>query len=293
QENVDIAVVEVGMGGRLDSTNVITPIVSVITNISYDHKDLLGDTLPQIASEKAGIIKRGIPVVVSERQSEVELVFVRKAASEEAAIFFASDEYSVRVRAVSGNIDISRCGDLVMSDVSFPLHGSYQQHNVAAVMKTIDVLHAHFSMKSGSVKKGLEDVILNTGLKGRWQQLYTNPTVVCDTGHNEGGIREIVRQISQQSFDRLHIVLGMVKDKDLTEVLSLLPANADYYFCQAPIPRAIDAGKLQELAANFGLHGDVVRDVNDAKRSAMSKAGRNDFIFIGGSTYVVAELDEL
>ncbi len=293
QENIDVAVVEVGMGGRLDSTNVITPIVSVITNISYDHKDLLGDTLPQIAGEKAGIIKNRIPVVVSERQPEVESVFEEKAAREQAQIFFASDEYSVQTRAASGNIDISRHGDVVLRDVAFPLHGSYQQHNVPAVMKTIDVLHAHFDIDTGHVRRGLEEVIVNTGLKGRWQQLYTKPTVVCDTGHNEGGIREIVRQISRQSFDRLHIVLGMVKDKDLTEVLALLPADADYYFCQAPIPRAIDAGKLQELAANFGLRGEVVRDVNDAKRSAMSKAGPNDFIFIGGSTYVVAELDEL
>ncbi len=293
QENIDVAVVEVGMGGRLDSTNVITPIVSVITNISYDHKDLLGDTLPQIATEKAGIIKNQVPVVVSERQREVEFVFEEKAAREEAQIFFASDEYSVETRAASGNIDISRGADVILRDVAFPLHGSYQKYNVPAVMKAIDVLRAHFAIDTGHVRQGLEQVIANTGLKGRWQQLYTRPTVVCDTGHNEGGIREIVRQISRQSFDRLHIVLGMVKDKDLTEVLALLPADADYYFCQAPIPRAIDAEKLQELAANFGLRGEVVRDVNEAKRTAMSKASPNDFIFIGGSTYVVAELDEL
>lgn len=293
QEKVDVAVVEVGMGGRLDSTNVITPLVSVITNISYDHKELLGDTLPEIASEKAGIIKRGIPVVVSERQEEVQDVFLKKAASEQAEICFASDEYSVSFQRASKAIDILRSGQIMLRDVRLPLQGSYQQHNVPAVMKTIDVLRRHFSIPEGAVRQGLNDVIRNTALKGRWQQLYTSPTVICDTGHNEGGIRQIVGQISEYTFDQLYIVLGMVKDKDLREVLSLLPKRANYYFCQASIPRAIDAAKLQEQAAEFGLCGEVIRDVNEAKRTAMSKAEKNDFIFIGGSTYVVAELDEL
>ena len=293
KQNVDVAVVEVGLGGRLDSTNVITPLVSVITNISYDHKDLLGDTLPQIASEKAGIIKHRVPVVVSERQEEVADVFTTEAERQASNIYFASDDYCVTLHDETRSLDISTPEKTVLKDVHFPLHGYYQRRNIPAVMRTIEILRTHFDVTVDHVKLGLESVIRNTGLKGRWQILYTNPTVVCDTGHNEAGMREILDQISQQRFRRLWMVFGMVKDKDPRQILSLLPTEAFYYFCQARIPRAMEAAELREQAAQYGLDGEVIRDVNGAKRRAMSAASKEDFIFIGGSTYVVAELDEL
>lgn len=292
RQNVDVAVIEVGLGGRLDSTNVITPLVSVITNISWDHKDLLGDTLLLIAKEKAGIIKRRVPVVISERQAEVADVFLRKAAEEDAAIFFASDQYRV-VFGEAGLTVVKSSHGPVLSDIRLPLRGNYQMHNLPGVFKTVDLLSPYFSISQETMKKGLEGTIENTGLKGRWQTLQNNPTVVCDTAHNEAGIREVLLQISNQEFNRLFFVLGIVKDKDITQILSMLPRNAAYYFCQPKIPRALDAVMLQEKASSFGLLGEVIRDVNEAKRKAVSMAGEDDFIFIGGSTYVVAELDEL
>lgn len=293
RERVDIAIVEVGLGGRLDSTNVITPVVSVITNISWDHKDILGQTLVEIAGEKAGIIKRGIPVVISQRQQEVAGVFTRKAERENAEIFFASDEYEV----FSEQADLlgvrDHSGKLVIGNLNLPLKGGYQKYNVAGVLKTIEVLRRYFVIGAAALKEGLEKVVSNTGLKGRWQILGNSPTVVCDTAHNEAGIREVVQQILRQQFNRLFIVLGMVKDKDVKQVLALLPVHALYYFCEAKIPRAMDALKLKQAALAFGLHGEVVRDVNEARKKAMADAGTDDFIFVGGSTYVVAELEDL
>lgn len=291
-ERVDVAVIEVGLGGRLDSTNVITPILSVITNISFDHKDLLGDTLPEIANEKAGIIKRNIPVVVSERQPETDDIFIMKAHAEDAEIYFASDEYSAAVH-LPGRLNIFQAGRKIYDDIPFPLLGEYQQRNVPGVIKALEVLDRTFSVTPAQIRDGLKDVVKNTGLKGRWQILSSNPTVVCDTAHNEGGIREVVRQLSHQRFERLFMIIGVVKDKDVSVILKLLPKEAFYYFCQAKIPRAMDAGKLKQLAAETGLRGDVVADVNEAKLNAISRAGKSDFIFIGGSTYVVAELDGL
>lgn len=292
RQHVDVAVIEVGLGGRLDSTNVITPLVSVITNISWDHKDLLGDTLSLIAREKAGIIKKSIPVVISERQAEVADVFLRKAAEEGAELFFASDYYKV-FRGDTGFTVINPSHQPVVSDVRLPLQGNYQMHNLPGVLKTIDVLKPYFPISKQTMKDGLEGTVVNTGLKGRWQMLRTNPTVVCDTAHNEAGIREVLLQISEQEFDRLFFVIGIVQDKDVAQILGMLPGNAAYFFCQPKIPRALDAVALQEKASSFGLRGEVIRDVNAAKRKALSVAREHDFVFIGGSTYVVAELDEL
>lgn len=293
RESVDVAVIEVGLGGRLDSTNVISPLISVITNISWDHQDLLGNTLPEIAAEKAGIIKPGVPVVISERQAEVEEVFIRKAADQRSPIFFASDEYVVRVHEDDETLDIVRGNVTMQERVDLPLRGYYQQRNVAGVMKTLDILQVHFPMSPQEIRTGLERVIANTRLKGRWQKLSSSPTVICDTGHNYGGVHEVMRQIRSQKFRRLFIVWGMVKDKDVRKILSLLPQDAKYYFCQSRIPRAMEAARLQEQAAEFGLKGEVVPDVNEAKRAALSHASPDDLIFIGGSTYVVAEIDEL
>ncbi len=293
EEKVDAAIIETGLGGRLDSTNIITPIVSVITNISWDHKDLLGNTLHEIAFEKAGIIKRRVPVVISERQEEVQDVFLKKARDEEAPVFFASDEYLTALKPERETMDVFRENRVVIRDVKFPLKGYYQNRNIPGVMKTVEVLRNAFSITDGQLKKGLEDVILNTSLKGRWQVLNNSPIVVCDTGHNYSGITEVFRQIRSSRFNRLFVVWGMVKDKDAKQILNVLPKDAYYYFCQANIPRAMDAQLLQREAANFGLSGEVIRDVNQAKRTALSQASPDDFIFIGGSTYVVAEIDEL
>lgn len=293
RQSVDVAVVEVGLGGRLDSTNVITPVVSIITNISWDHKELLGNTLPEIASEKAGIIKAGIPVVVSERQAEVEHVFIDKARKEGSEIAFASDEYDVSVRPEAGAIDVRRAGEMILKGISFPLQGFYQRMNVAGVIKTVEVLQRHFNISTWHLERGLADVVVNTGLKGRWQKLGNSPTVVCDTAHNASGVSEVLGQISRQEFNRLFMIWGMVRDKDVSQILSLLPKHAIYYFCQANIPRAMDAKTLKAEAAKFGLSGEAISDVNEAKEKALMMAAADDFIFIGGSTYVVAEIDEL
>lgn len=293
RQSVDAAVVEVGLGGRLDSTNVITPLVSVITNISWDHKELLGDTLPEIAGEKAGIIKHGVPVVISERQPEVEDVFIRTARDKSAPISFASDEYTIHARTGDAGIDIAKGNTRMLEAVDLPLRGLYQRHNLPGVMKTIEVLQSHYSIGLPHIRKGLEEVISNTQLKGRWQKIGNTPTVVCDTGHNYSGVQEVLNQIRAEKFDRLFIVWGMVKDKEVKEILGLLPKEAIYYFCQAQIPRAMDARRLQEEAAAFGLKGEAIPDVNEAKRTALAHAAPGDFVFIGGSTYVVAEIDEL
>lgn len=292
QQQVDVAVVEVGLGGRLDSTNVITPLVSVITNIGWDHKDLLGDTLPKIAAEKAGIIKRNIPVVVSERQPDVESVFTTQAQEKEATLFFASDDYHVAA-APDATLHVVRHGSTVFEALRLPLTGIYQQKNLPGVLKTIDLLREHFSITPQQLRAGLENVIVNTGFKGRWQKLRDKPLMICDTGHNIDGIREIVRQLDSITFRQLHIVFGVVKDKDVTDVLAMLPKRATYYFCQAQIPRAMEATMLAEKARHAGLRGEVIPDVNEAKRKALKNASQDDLIFIGGSTFVVAEIEEL
>lgn len=295
-QKIDIAVIEVGLGGRLDSTNVITPEVSVITNIGWDHKDILGDTLEKIASEKAGIIKPGIPVVVSERQNTVEHVFMEKALQLQAPLIFASDEYAVVQREDHGTmvLDVFQGTNPVINDLYLPLQGFYQRKNIAGVLKAVDILRTrHWKIDSRQVTHGLQQVIHQTGLKGRWQKLGERPLMICDTGHNAEGIAEVVSQIRHQTYRSLHIVLGMVKDKDIQEVLGLLPKEAIYYFCQAKIPRALEAQLLKDKAEAAGLHGKVVPDVNEAIRVARAAADAKDMIFIGGSTFVVAEIEGL
>lgn len=292
QEKVDVAVIEVGLGGRLDSTNIITPVVSVVTNISYDHQDILGDTLEKIAFEKAGIIKRGIPVVISERQVEVENVFIEKASEVGSEIHFAQDSYSVEE---SGNrLNVHQDKEQFINQLSLPLKGIYQFNNLAGVLKTINVLTENgFQISFEKLIHGLEKTVDQTGLKGRWQELSEKPLMICDTGHNTAGVREVVKQIHLQEFDKLFIVWGMVKDKEADEILCLLPKKAYYYFCQANIPRAMDAYILKENADRFDLKGEVIVDVNKAIEKASQLASPNDFIFIGGSTFVVAEINTL
>jgi dihydrofolate synthase/folylpolyglutamate synthase len=289
---VDVAVIEVGLGGRLDSTNVIIPEVSVITNIGFDHKDLLGDTLEKIAYEKAGIIKENVPVVISQRQPEVEHVFTIKAEESNAALYFADDEY--HVKSSGQGLEITRNNLRYISGLQLPLKGNYQTKNLPGVLLACDLLKAKgLKISKENLVDGLEQTVAQTGLKGRWQQLNINPLIICDTGHNVDGIKQIVDQLKQLSFDTLHIVFGMVKDKDQMEVLKLLPTEASYYFCQAKIPRALDATVLSQMAHECGLHGQVIGDVNEAIHAARRAAKADDLIFIGGSTFVVAEIDEL
>lgn len=295
-QKVDVAVIEVGLGGRLDSTNVITPDLSVITNIGWDHKDLLGDSLEKIAGEKAGIIKPGIPVVVSERQSEVAHVFEGKARQERSKLYFASDELTVTSWEKHNrfNFDVFRGTEEVLRAIPLPLQGLYQQKNLAGVIKSISVLRdLGYNISDIQLKHGLEHVTLQTKLKGRWQKLSVAPLMICDTAHNIDGVREVVKQINMQKVARKHIVWGMVKDKDVSDILALLPQEAEYYFCQASIPRAMEAELLAEKAIAVGLHGVVCRDVNSAIRTALFNASENDLVFIGGSTFVVAEIEGL
>ena len=294
KENIDVAVIEVGLGGRLDSTNVITPEVSLITNIGWDHKDLLGDTLNKIASEKAGIIKSGIPVVISERQDEIDDVFLAKAKELSSAIYFASDQFDVST--INDKHQIFKDGAVVIRDVKFPLKGRYQSHNMRGVVNVIEVLRKKrkgLKITDAAVKRGLQNVLRNTHLKGRWQVLQKRPLMICDTGHNIDGIRYVTQQLKTIPHKKLHFVYGTVKDKSIDDILQILPREATYYFCQAKLPRALDASELAKKANEFGLQGHVIPDVNEAKNSALKNASENDLIFIGGSTFVVAELTEL
>ena len=272
KEKVDIAIIEVGMGGRLDSTNIIMPLLSVITNIGFDHTQFLGNTLRLIAAEKAGIIKQNIPVVIGEYISETQKVFQDKANSIDAPIYFASD--------------------LISENYESPLIGDYQIHNKKTVLQSIRVLQQQkeFVISEENIKAGFRKVIKNTGLHGRWQQLHQNPTVICDTAHNRHGLEIVLSQIQKQMFDRLHFVLGVVNDKDLGDILPLFPKDAVYYFCKPDIPRGLDAEVLQQEAAKFGLMGDRYNSVPEAYQTALQSALHTDFIYVGGSTFVVAEV---
>jgi dihydrofolate synthase/folylpolyglutamate synthase len=292
KEQTDIAVIETGLGGRLDSTNVIHPILSIITNISWDHMDLLGDTLPKIAYEKAGIIKEGVPVVVSERQDEVAHVFTDKAKETRSKITFASEIYMLN-KTSRGQYDLIRHNRPSIS-IETDLIGGYQAKNIPGVLCAVDELRlCGLTISDEHIYQGLKNTITLTGLKGRWQTIETNPLIICDTGHNEAGIKEILTQINETVFNQLHWVLGMVGDKDVSKVLTLLPKEAKYYFCEASIPRAMPSSVLMEKALRFGLVGKDCKNVNDAIRQARNESGSNDLIFIGGSTYIVAEIENL
>lgn len=295
-EKIDVAVIEVGLGGRLDSTNVITPELCIITNIGWDHKDLLGDTLEKIAGEKAGIIKANIPVVVSERQREVDHVFDQRGEQLQAPVHFAADQFRAFQHETHGQVvlDVYQREEQLFKDLKLPLQGFYQRKNVPGVLMAVNLLRIKgWEISDSTLKEGLEMVVAQTGLKGRWQILGRNPLKVCDTGHNVDGVKEVVNQMKAQSFKKLHIVFGVVKDKDIKDVLRLLPLEASYYFCQAKIPRALDACLLAEDAKKFGLVGFIIPDVNEAIHQADRNASRDDMIFIGGSTFVVAEIENL
>jgi dihydrofolate synthase/folylpolyglutamate synthase len=272
QEKVDIAVIEVGMGGRLDATNIIKPLVSVITNIGLDHTQFLGNTLEAIAFEKAGIIKPKIPVVIGEYTPETKPVFLTKASGNESDIYFASE--------------------LIFKTYPSDLLGDYQIHNKKTVLQTIAILNANsiFKITDSNIKEGLLKVKVNTGLEGRWQQLGEFPKIICDTAHNKNGLEIVMKQIQKEKFDNLHIVLGVVNDKDLNEILPLFPKNAIYYFCKPNIPRGLGQNILKQKAFEFRLVGEVYNSVSESYSKALQNAKTSDFIYIGGSTFVVAEI---
>lgn len=272
EQKTTINIIEVGMGGRLDATNIIQPILSIITNIGFDHTQFLGNTLEAIAGEKAGIIKNSIPVVIGEYSKETMNVFRAKANSTNSEIYFASD----------------------LIDDTYPstLLGDYQAKNKKTVLQAITLLNkqSQFTITEKNAKEGFLKVIKNTGLQGRWQKLYENPLVICDTAHNADGLKIVLNQIGNQEFDKLHIVIGVVNDKDLDELLPLFPKNAVYYFCKPNIQRGLDATVLCTFAKKMGLFGEVYNSVSQAYSCARNKAKRNDFVFVGGSTFVVAEI---
>ncbi|UYZ64113.1 bifunctional folylpolyglutamate synthase/dihydrofolate synthase [Hymenobacter weizhouensis] len=299
-EQVDVAVVEVGLGGRLDSTNIIRPLVSLITNISYDHQALLGDTLPQIASEKAGIIKPGVPAIISQTQLEVQAVFEQKAAQEQAPLLLADQHYRVTLLRepapdeATQLLRVDHDGRLYLDELELGLVGDYQRLNLPGVLATLDELRRQgFELPEAAVREGLREVGRLTGFRGRWTVLGRRPLVVCDTGHNEAGIRFITGQLARLPYRRLHFVLGVVNDKDMSKMLALLPKEATYYFCQANIPRALPAGELASQAAAVGLVGQEWGPVPAAVAAARAAAAPEDVVFIGGSTFVVAEVEGL
>lgn len=274
EEKVDVAVVEVGLGGRLDCTNIIRPDLCIITNISLDHVQFLGDTLEKIAGEKAGIIKPGIPVVIGETTPETRPVFQKKAEEVGAPIHFAEEEVKE-----------------VHPDWEYELKGLYQEKNRRTLWAALPLLQeGGYQISESDIQAGFAHVVELTGLMGRWQKLQEHPTLVCDTGHNVGGIQYIAEQLRRQVFRRLHIVIGMVNDKDVRGVLALLPREATYYFTQASVKRALPAGQLASLAAEAGLQGTCYPDVPSAVRAAQKESLPEDFIFVGGSSFIVADL---
>lgn len=285
---VDYAVVEVGLGGRLDSTNIILPVLSVITNISFDHTQFLGDTLAKIASEKAGIIKPGVPVVIGEAEGEVREVFAQKAADMQAPIVFAEDEQQI--------LSHERVGDRLMMKTAEngilegELTGDCQVKNANTALHAIHVLQSGgIDIPQNAIESTFAHVCELSGLMGRWMKVGENPRVVCDTGHNVGGVQYIVRQLAREKYSNLHIVLGFVKDKDITHILEMFPRYATYYFTNAAIPRALPAKELKALAVARGLDGNDYPTVQEAFSAACESAKADDMIFIGGSTFVVAD----
>ena len=268
EEKVDIAIIETGLGGRLDSTNILSPELCIITNIGYDHTTLLGNTLPEIAQEKAGIIKANTPVIIGRKQEEIACLFEEKARIKNAAIHYPYP-----------------------CSFSTDLKGNYQQENIATCVCAIQELQKmNWNISEQHIQKGLLNTITNTGLLGRWQILNKHPLTICDTAHNEDGIRNVLQQLQETNYKQLHIVLGMVNDKNIEKILYLLPKQAIYYFCQAGIPRSLNKGELRLAASKHDLHGDYYSSVIEAFKAANRVANKDDVIFIGGSTFVVAEV---
>lgn len=294
-EKVDIAILETGMGGRLDSTNICNPLVTAITNIGLDHMQFLGNTIEKIGMEKAGIFKKNTPIVIGKKQKETSLLFVEKAKSLNADISFAEDNVYIKsVVTPKKNFktfDIWHKDELFIENATSPLIADYQTENITTVMQIVFNLKIKdIKIEKQAINDGLANVIKNTSLMGRWQKIGENPLIICDTGHNTDGINAVVNQIKQTNFKNLHVIFGMVNDKDPESILYLLPKNAHYYFCKPDIPRGMPEDKLQKHAFKAGLNGEAYPSVRIAMKSAINNAGINDLVFIGGSTFVVAEI---
>jgi len=294
QQKVDVAIIETGLGGRLDSTNIITPLLSIITNISFDHKDILGDTLAKIAFEKAGIIKPGIPVVIGESIPETKAVFENKAQETGSEIIFAENKNEI----ISNNYDLSHLDIEVLNkekkeknNYRLDLNGLYQTKNILTVLSAVEVLKNYFHLKEEKIKSAFSNVKKLTGLHGRWEVIHQKPTIVLDVAHNEDGIKQLINQINKSKFQKLHIVFGMVKDKDLEKVLEQFPQNANYYFTKAQNPRALPEDELLQRAQQFNLKGASSSTVNTALKSAMGNSSEDDLIIVCGSVFVVGEVD--
>jgi len=307
REKVDIAIIEVGLGGRLDSTNIITPLLSVITNIGWDHMNILGDTLQLIAAEKAGIIKPNVTVIIGEYQPELADIFIAKAKEENSAMNFASEMIVIERREPSVKSQDERTNEYLEVTVTYPLEhpgsrrktldlkldltGSYQLKNAKTILSAVEDLRRQgFMITDEHIQTALSQVKLLTGLHGRWEVLSKNPLTICDTGHNPEGIKEVLENIASVNYDQLHFVIGVVNDKDLSKILDKFPVKATYYFCKPDIPRGLEAESLMLKAESFGLKGKVYPSVKDALRAAQQQAGENDLVFVGGSTFVVAEV---
>jgi dihydrofolate synthase/folylpolyglutamate synthase len=295
KENVDVAVIEVGLGGRLDSTNIINPVLSIITNIGHDHMDLLGNTIAKVASEKAGVIKKNIPVVIGETQPDTKDIFISRASETRSEIYFADVNF---ICSMEDKVSQARecsffINDLVEHKITsgaIPLGGEYQVKNLQTLFQSFRCLEKIFKFSERNLLDGIKRVVINTGLKGRWQILKRNPLTICDTGHNKEGLEYVMKQISRIPSTGLHIIIGFVSDKDLSSIFPLFPSQAKYYFTKASVPRALDEKILKEKASAFGLEGDSYTTVNKALKSAFSKALSTDLVFVGGSTFVVAEV---
>lgn len=294
QCNVDIAIIETGLGGRLDSTNVITPEVSIITNIGYDHTDILGDTLEKIAFEKAGIIKEKVPVIIGETKFETKRVFLDKAEEKNAPVFFAQEKYKV----VSANylnekllLEVNDVGKNSVSGYLLDLPGLYQAKNFLTVLTATDILKENFSLTDTNIKQAVDHVKKLTGLHGRWEIISRHPLIILDVAHNVDGIQQLVNQIQISSYNNLHIIFGMVKDKEIEKVLALLPKQASYYFTRAQIPRALPENELLERADKFHLKGNAYSEVNEALEAARNNASADDLIIVCGSVFVVGEVN--
>lgn len=293
EQQVNVAVVETGLGGRLDSTNVLTPLLSIITNISYDHQQFLGDTLPEIAGEKAGIIKPGVPVVIGETQPETREVFIKKAEAIGSEICFADQVFEVERISVDGEgqtFSVSWTNTGSWPTIRLSVSGSYQQQNLVTVLGSLEYIRTHFEVQVEQMLTGLAHIQELTGIQGRWQVLGQEPLVIAESAHNLAGVKVAMEQLAQLSFSNLHMVWGMVSDKDPVPVLELLPRSAQYYFVRPDIPRGLDAQQLREIGKGVGMMGKAYNSVQQGLEVARKKAASNDLIYVGGSIFVVAEV---
>lgn len=298
RQKVDIAIIETGLGGRLDSTNIIRPILSVITNISYDHTQMLGDTLEKIAVEKAGIIKYNVPVVIGEKQDETDHIFEDIAEQRNAALTFASAYYSARIDFQTHkycSYVIRKQGFLFAGPLQLNMYGSFQTKNIVTALQVIDVYNQNLDFQEPTIYfKTIEKALINihelTKFQGRWQVIHKQPLAICDSAHNESGIMAVCDELNKMNFDKLHFVFGAVNDKDLNTILSILPKDAIYYFCKADVPRGLDKDELMKMATAHGLVGKSFVSVKNAYKAALTHANTKDLVFVGGSIFVVAEI---